>query len=139
MDTYKITTVTGEVKLFVVDSGLDEMHCDEVVNTAKAKGILPQDAMVDTVEFWKGFDPNETKTVTFYLGGQFQIPKGCKEHLGRNGDIAGFELPDGSILRIQLVMEREAEEYEDLGTCDLEKFGITGFGELNENDIQIEE
>lgn len=142
MDTYKITTTTGKVKLFTTSTSQGDLSNDEVTKAARDSGIIEEDDLVDTVEFWPGFDPNDTNPVTFHLMGRFEIPKGCKEHLDRHGNICGFKFPDGSILRIQVVMERESpdgEEFEDLGTCDLEALGITGFSELDEKEIRIDE
>ena len=142
MDTYKINTTSGKSMLYTVSTMQGDLPDEDVIKAARDAGILQEDDQVESVDFWPCYDPEDTKPVTFHLMGRFEIPKGMKEHLDFNGNIAGFEMPDGSILRIQVVMELEKapiESHEDLSTCDLEALGVVGFGELDEKEIRIDE
>lgn len=131
MDTYKLICATGDV-LFPYSTAAGDLENEEVIRLAKEAGAIPEDCVVQDVEHWPGYDRDETIPVHFVLDGQFTCPKGL-ELLETPGGGKHFKLPNGNILRIQIVMEQETPggEYEDLGTCALEDLGILDFGEFN--------
>lgn len=85
---------------------------------------------------------NDTVGVTFHLMGRFEIPLEATPLTAANGDVVGFMLPNGKTYKVQVVMEEasaDEEEFNDLGTCELEELGILGFGELDERTLRIGE
>ena len=141
MDTYAINLAKGRTRLYSISAIAGDLEDQEVVTRAIEANVLDKTETVDvlSVEHWPGYDVDDTTDATFNLAGTFKVPKGAKLYETPTG-VAGFVLPNGDILRIQVVMELDkGETQEDLSTCELEQYGITGFGEFDEQFIHIDE
>lgn len=141
MDTYAINLTNERTRLYSASTLAGDLEDQEVVARAIDAGVLDKTETVDilSVEHWPCYDPDDTVEATFNLAGTFKVPRGARLYETPTG-IAGFVLPNGDILRIQVVMELDkGETQKDLGTCELEQYGITGFGEFDERFIHIDE
>lgn len=141
MDTYKLILTNGLTKYLTMSTVQGDLPDSDVIQRALDDNLIQDPTEVEAVEFWECYDPNDTVEATITLMGRLRVPRGAKLHCDIDGVPCGFQLPDGSILRPQLVMEREGtdEEYTDLETVELEELGFYEFGDCDEKIITMDE
>lgn len=78
----------------------------------------------------------KTKEISFTLSGTFEVPEGLEPVIGHDGRIYAYRLPDGRLVRPQLVLGIESpveEAYRDLSSD--EEMDAIGFSCLEYTEV----
>ena len=141
MDTFKLHLIGGGVKYFPWSTvSAEDMEDSEVIQKAREALVLKDEDQVEAVEHWPSFDKENTKPSTFHLMGRLEVAKGITLEKDPAGNPV-YKHPNGNTYRIVVSMQETGQtgESRELGTADMDDAGFICFGELDQQDVRIDE